>query len=792
MTRVDHGPSTEAPNGRPEPRLDVRLAGPAAALWAGAFVATGAPPGPTTGWLVVAGVCLLATAAGLGALAHGRRPAAGAALLVGLCLVAGCTIGGLRFAAVRGSGLAAVAAEGATARATGVVTADPVRLPGSVRGERRTDVMVMVHVRLDEVAVRGRVLRTRAPTLVLARDRHWLRLLPGQRVGVSGRLGTARAGGPVAALLTVRGPPRLLGGPPAVQRAAGHLRSGLRQAASTLPPAERGLLPGLVLGDTSRMPTELIDDFRTAGLTHLTAVSGANLAIVIGFVLLAARWAGLRGRWLPATAGLAMVAFVVLARPQPSVLRAAVMGGVALLAMATGRHRRSLAALAAAVLGLLLVDPWLARSYGFTLSVLATGGLVLMAPGWARTWAGRGMPKPLAEALAVPLAAQLVCAPVLVLLSGQVSLVAVLANLMAAPAVAPATVLGVLATAVAPASDRAAGLLVTGAGVPVWWLVQVARRSAAVPGAAVEWPGSVAGAVLLAVVLVVAAVAVRLLVLKPLPAAGTAVVLGVALIVPATSPGWPPDGWVLAVCDVGQGDALVLAVSAGTAVVVDAGPDPAAVDRCLRRLAVRRVPLVLLTHLHADHVEGLPGVLRGRTVGEVALGGYDEPAGELARVRRWARQAEVPLTAVSAGDRMAVGGVSWQVLWPARVIDEESVANNASVVLLVHSAGLRLLLTGDVEPPAQRAILAREQLPDIDVLKVAHHGSAYQDPGLLGAVRPRVALISVGAGNDYGHPAPTTLWALRRSGALVGRTDTDGTLVVAGTHDQLRLVRAGG
>jgi competence protein ComEC len=326
----------------------------------------------------------------------------------------------------------------------------------------------------------------------------------------------------------------------------------------------------------------------------------------------------------------------------------------------------------------------------------------------------------------------------------------------------------------------------------VWWLVQVAHRCAALPGAALGWPGSVAGAVLLGVLTAASVLIARALARRPLQAAGTAVVLGVALVVPATSPGWPPPGWVLAVCDVGQGDALVLSVSTGTAVVVDAGPDPLAVDRCLRRLDVHRVPLVLLTHLHADHVEGLPGVLRGRRVGEVALGGYDEPAGELVRVRSWASAAGVPLTSVTVGERMSVGLVTWRVLWPARVIDEESIPNNASVVLLVHSHGLTLLLTGDVERPAQRALLARARLPQVDVLKVPHHGSANQDPALLGTVRPRVAVVSVGAGNDYGHPAAGTMRALRRSGALIGRTDTDGTLVVVGPRRHLRLVRSGG
>jgi competence protein ComEC len=778
-------------SGAPEP-LDARLAVPAVAAWVGAFVGTGAPAGRSVGWLVALGVGLSLTVAAVVAGRADRGALARGVVLVLLCLVAGSTVGALRLEAVRGSGLAGLAQDGATASASGVVTADPVLHPGRTRGDRRLGDLLVVPVRLDRVEARGRLIRTRAPVLVLALDRRWAALLPGQRLALTGRLGPAETGQPVAAVVSVRGPPVLRGRPPPVQRAAGALRAGLRRASAGLPPDERGLLPGLVVGDTSRMPPSLVDDFRTAGLTHLTAVSGANIAILVSVVLLAGRWAGLRGRWLPVVGSLAMAAFVVLARPQPSVLRAAAMGAIGLLAMVTGRRRRSLAALAAAALLLLLVDPWLARSYGFVLSVLATGGLVLLAPVWARRWRDRGVPRLLAEALAVPLAAQLVCGPVIVLLSGRLSLVAVPANLLVAPAVAPATVLGVLATAAGPLDGGVARVLAAAAGVPVWWVAQVARHAAAVPGSAVDWPGSVSGALLLTAASLALVLIGRLLARRPARAAGAAAVLGVALVVPATSPGWPPPGWVLAVCDVGQGDALVLAVTHRTAVVVDAGPDPEAVDQCLRRLGVARVPIVLLTHLHADHVEGLPGVLRGRRVGEVALGSYGEPVEELSRVRSWAHGSGVPIRPAVVGERMSVGAVSWSVLWPARVIDEDSVPNNASLVLLVRSHGLRLLLTGDVEPPAQQALMARQRLPRVDVLKVAHHGSAYQDPDLLAEARPRLALISVGIDNDYGHPAPATVRALRRSGALVGRTDLDGTLVVVGPPDRLRLVTARG
>ena len=361
-----------------------------------------------------------------------------------------------------------------------------------------------------------------------------------------------------------------------VQRAAGTLRAGLRRAVARLPSGPRGLLPGLVVGDTSRMPPVLVDDFRTAGLTHLVAVSGANVAIVVGFVLLGARWLGARGRLLPVLGLLAILGFVVLARPQPSVLRAAVMGGVALLALATGRRRTSMGALGAAVLLLVLVDPWLARSYGFVLSTLATAALVVLAPGWTAALHRRGVPSAMAAAVAVPLAAQAVCGPVVAMLAGQVSLVAVLANLLAAPAVAPATVLGVLATVASRVSA-------TGSRRG-WPMSRRCRPGGSSPSpqrcAPRRWPVGVVdvgpgGGCFSRSSPCVAAAAVRRVSSRPRLAAGCAVLLVVGWrSCPPRHPGWPPPGWLLVACDVGQGDGLVLSAGPGGAVVVDAGPDP--------------------------------------------------------------------------------------------------------------------------------------------------------------------------------------------------------------------------
>jgi competence protein ComEC len=252
---------------------------------------------------------------------------------------------------------------------------------------------------------------------------------------------------------------------------------------------------------------------------------------------------------------------------------------------------------------------------------------------------------------------------------------------------------------------------------------------------------------------------------------------------------------VLVACSVGQGDGLVLATGRDRGVLVDAGPDPAAIDGCLRRLHVTTLDAVVLTHFHADHVEGLPAALRGRQVGALVVTIIDDPPAEAWRVRGWAAAAGVPVRTARVGEDVTVGPVRWRVVWPSRVVRDGSVPNNASIVLRVDVAGLRLLLLGDVEPAAARVVdHALKQLPDgpgADVMKVAHHGSALQDPGLLRDVGPALALISVGAGNDYGHPAPSALRLLRSVGAHVARTDLQGDLAVVATGNGPALATRG-
>ncbi|GFH65857.1 hypothetical protein Srut_23710 [Streptomyces rutgersensis] len=730
-----------------------------------------------------------------------------------LCAAAGAASAGLHGADHHRGPVPELAERRARVTAEVEVTGDarPVRQPGGTAGdESGRPPSLLIDGRIVEVAAAGGgAVRTRTPVLLIvpvpdrADGDRWRELLPTTRLRLAGRLvPPLDAGGPNAAVLrpTRAGPPEVTGGPSRLQRFAGKLRAGLRAASDGLEPDARALLPALVVGDTGRVPDDLREAFRATDLTHLMAVSGSNLTIVLALLIgppgrahRAERGglAPLMGLGLRTTAvagGALTLAFVIVCRPEPSVVRAAACGAVTLLAVATGRRRSLVPALAAAVLLLSLWDPWLARGHGFLLSVLATGALLLLAPRWSEALRRRGVPARIAEAVAAAAAAQAVCAPVVAVLSARVGLVAVPCNLLAEFAVAPATVLGFAALALAPLLPGAAELVATGAGWPAGWIAEVARTGAALPGAGFDWPGGWGGGLLLAgVTVAVVLVSGRLLRRRRWPVLAAAMLLVLFVVQPPAVTrvvtGWPPPGWRMVLCDVGQGDALVLAAGPGAAVLVDTGPDPLAVDRCLRVLGVDRVPLVVLTHFHADHTGGLAGVLRGRPVGLVETTALADPPAQAALVHRTAAAAGVPVRVAAAGEaRRADGGLGWEVLWPpgppARPPDG---ANDASLTLLVRTAGLTLLLLGDLEPPGQRALARTGRVPaGVDVLKVAHHGSAHQDPGLLAAAAPRVAVVSVGADNGYGHPAPSTLATFHDRGVPVHRTDRQGDIAVLG------------
>jgi competence protein ComEC len=775
--------STLEPLEQPAPaRTDFRLVPLALAAWGCTLAVPGLPlPATAIGVALLLGLAAAVVALRL---PRGKPRLAPAIALLLLGAAATATVTAVQVASAHAGPVPELAAGGAVVTAELQVRSDPVQRqrPGSQR-----PAYVVLKATVERIQARGLHAETRS-TVVVTGSLAWKEVEVGERVRLTGRLAPTDPGDRVAAVLSARSPPYHLERPGLLDRGASHLRAGLRAAVEDLPAAERGLVPALVVGDVSLLSPELVADLDTAGLTHLSAVSGANLTIMLAFALGLARWCGLRSWALPALGLLCVAGFVILARPEPSVLRAAAMGLVGLAGLAAGSRQRGVPALAAAVTALLLIDPWLGREYGFALSVLATAGILLLGPPCTDALA-RWMPRWLAAALAIPLAAQLLCTPIVAVLSQSVSLVAIVANLLAGPAVAPATVLGLVATMLAPLSVDLASVPARVAGFAARWIVEVATRSAGLPGAALDWAASPAGIALLVVACAALAVAAP----RVLRRRGVSLALAAALMLWLLQPtkliglgGWPPKNWVVVACQIGQGDGIVLRAGPGSAVVVDAGPDPRAMDRCLRELGISTVPYVLLSHFHSDHVDGLSGVLRGRTVGEIGVGPLDSPADEAAAVRATAATARIPVTRVQVGEQRQVGNVRWTVLAPTGQVDsddlpeegEGSAENDASVVALAEIGGLRILLTGDIEPAGQRALLRSGADVRADVLKVPHHGSRYQDPEFIKAVGARLALISCGEDNDYGHPASSTLGLLASDGMAVARTDQHGASVV--------------
>jgi competence protein ComEC len=785
------------PGARPLP--DLRLAGFAVGTWLSALAALHltASAGFAVGVAAASATALAAHAVRRG----GVRPAVLRWTVLPVVLrwtvvtvLLGIACGSLATAvrvAVRDAGpLATLVDGGETVEADLVVRDDPRALRGSVG--RPTTYLIVVDletVRTDDPAA---TLRVSAGAIVLATNPRWRDLLPGQAITAVGRLGAPRGGDLRAAVLSSKDPPVLHGEPPWVQRAAGTLRAGLQRACAPLPDDVGGLLPGLVVGDTSRLDPGLEEDFRTTGMTHLNAVSGANVAIVLGVVLFAVRWARAGPVITAVVCAVALVGFVILARPSPSVVRAAAMGAIGLLGLAVSRPRAAMPALAAGVITLILLDPELSADAGFTLSVLATSGLLILAPRWRDGLRRARVPAGVAEALAVPAAAQLACAPVIAGLSGTISLVAVPANLLVVPAIAPATLLGVGAAVLSPVWPDGAEFAAWLAGWPVHWLVLVATYGARVPAGALPWPDGVTGALLLSGITIALLVAARRPIVRRLVAVVTVgAVLG-ALPVRLLASGWPPPGWLIVACAVGQGDAVVLPAGPGRAVVVDAGPEPHAVDHCLRRLGISQVVLFVVSHFHADHVGGVAGVFRGRSVGAVVGPAFPEPADGHTAVR--AAAGRTPTYGVGAGWSYAVGDLHIAVIGPPEeMIGTRSDANNNSLVLRATVTGRTILLAGDAEAEEQSAMLDRLGATAVraDILKVAHHGSAYQDPEFLDAVDPAVALVSVGLINDYGHPNPALLDRLVRGGTRVLRTDRSGDVAAVRVGDGLAVVARG-
>jgi len=569
-----------------------------------------------------------------------------------------------------------------------------------------------------------------------------------------------------------------------------------------LPEGSAALLAGLVLGERSAMPRETGEAFRRAGVYHVLAVSGSNVALLATSVFVSLSLLGIPRRLTALIAGAVLAGFALVVGSQASVLRATVMGLLILLAMLLERESQVANALGLAALLLLVWRPADLWDPGFQLSFAATAGIVYATATVREALEAHGWPPWLAVPIAVSLTAQCAVTPIMAAHFNQLSLVGVVANLVVVPLAGAATTLGLLATLGWGLSEVLGGLLFEA----LWALLLLLRlavwAAASVPAAMVHVPAPGW-----------AAVVTWYGALLLLPHAGArpwARRAAVSLLVAAAAlSAWPwlrpGDGRLRVVfLDVGQGDAIVIQLPEGPRMLVDGGTGGAGrfdagervVAPFLWNLPARRLDVVAATHSDADHAGGLAAIMRGFHVGEVWENGRWGPGSE--ETVRAVERSRAPRRVLTAGQRIWIGSALITVLNPAAGPPGEVISgagpsgsdNDHSLVLRLDWRGVSLLLTGDLSLDGEATLLERGPPLRSLVLKVAHHGSRFgTGRPFLEAARPSVAVVSVGARNPFRHPTGETLGRLAAARARLYRTDRDGAVILETDGRHLWITR---
>jgi competence protein ComEC len=555
----------------------------------------------------------------------------------------------------------------------------------------------------------------------------------------------------------------------------------------------RALVLGVVLGEDEGLSPRVRDDFRGAGLAHLLAVSGQNVAFIAGGIF-GLGWLLRLSRVVRELLVIAaIVSYVLAVGWQPSVVRAGVAGALVSLAWLYARPRDRWHFLAVGALVLLAWAPTSLLEPGFQLSFAAVAAIFLGLPRVQSSVAGYPVPRRVAEVVGIALVCGLATAPIVLVHFDSAPVYTVPANALAAPAMPLVLGLGLLAAAADPVAPGAAAALAWLAGWAAAWLELVARLMASLPGAEIG-PQAALGAVAAVAALLLGSRYVR----SRAGPRGKALVVaaaGISLVVLAGAwslrapPTWhQPAGLRVTFLDVGQGDAVLLE-TASARVLVDQGPPEARVAGQLARMGVRSLSAVVLTHPQRDHIGGAAAVLRQLRVGVVLDPLLAATGPEREEAVAAARERGVPVRAIRAGSEFRAGGLVLRVLWPPDPgLAHEDPNLNATVIVASYGE-IDVFLPADAESD----VTAGLDLRAVEVLKVAHHGS--EDPGLgeeLRVLRPRIAVISAGRNNDYGHPRPGTLAALSAvSGLALYRTDQDGRVVVETDGRGLRVRTAG-
>lgn len=557
------------------------------------------------------------------------------------------------------------------------------------------------------------------------------------------------------------------------------IRSSFLSATEQLPGVGGELIPGLAIGDTSRVSEQLSTAMKTVSLTHITAVSGANCVIVTATVMALLGLCGAHRKLRLVGAIAALCAFVVLVTPQPSVLRAATMALIVIVALYRGRPSSGIPILAVATLILLLWDPWLSIDFGMILSVSATAGLLLFSEPITQSLS-RFLPTWLAVLFSVPLAAQLTCQPFIILLTPTFPTYGVLANVIAGPVAPLATIVGLVACFVITWAPLLAVPLLWIAWLPAQWIGNSALSVSTFPHAQIPWISGIPGFALMGSVSI--AVLILLLSVHAPWRRLSGVLLTASVALWATTNVVQhlnfihqlPASWKIAACDVGQGDGLIIR-SAGQIAVIDVGRNPQPMIRCLEQLGISRVDLLVLTHFDKDHVGGLSSVL-----GKVSHAIVGKPENtEDQELLEQLSDSGAEVIRGHRGMKGQIGEARWEVLWPDGKHPLMDTGNPGSVTMLVTFSQFNALFLGDLGRESQLALLNSTYLPHVDVVKVAHHGSADQSATLYEQIQPEIGIFSVGADNDYGHPRREILDILEQLHTLTLRTDEDGLVLVS-------------